>query len=141
MIPVSRIFCLFGQSLVSLESASGRMETLVARPFPIRASGMALALAHLRLAPGHADRAAGSRAQDAGISSHRYSGHIIDMHLHSYGEDEFRGGAFADQAREAGDDVSLEIVPGAGHHDLIAPWSDFWSAVSEILRGFLLGTW
>jgi gamma-glutamyltranspeptidase / glutathione hydrolase len=45
--------------------------------------------------------------------------------------------SFADQAREAGDDVTLEIVPGAGHHDLIAPWSAAWEAVPEILRRFI----
>jgi acetyl esterase/lipase len=45
--------------------------------------------------------------------------------------------SFAEQAREAGDDVSLEIVPGAGHHDLVAPWSTSWSAVPGILREFI----
>lgn len=37
---------------------------------------------------------------------------------------------FARSARAAGDAVDLEIVPGAGHFDLIEPHSEAWSAVA-----------
>jgi acetyl esterase/lipase len=43
--------------------------------------------------------------------------------------------AFAARAETAGDVVALEIVAGAGHHDLIAPWSAWWSTVPDLILG------
>lgn len=49
--------------------------------------------------------------------------------------------AFAARAETAGDDIALEVVAGAGHHDLIAPWSAWWSTVPDLILGFLRELW
>jgi acetyl esterase/lipase len=63
---------------------------------------------------------------------------VPQLHLVG-GEDPLRPfvEAFAARAETAGDDVVLEIVAGAGHHDLIAPWSAWWSTVPDLILGFL----
>lgn len=42
--------------------------------------------------------------------------------------------AFETRARAAGDDVRLEVVEGAGHFDVIAPFAPAWSAVERAVR-------
>jgi len=42
---------------------------------------------------------------------------------------------YAERARAAGDDVTLVVVPGAGHRDLIRPGSEAWRATIGPLEG------
>ena len=44
-----------------------------------------------------------------------------------YGED------YAVRAREAGDDVQMQVIPNAGHFELVAPWSEVWPVVPEVV--------
>ena len=41
---------------------------------------------------------------------------------------------YAAAARAKGDDVEIVAVPGAGHFDVIAPWSGAWEKVREALK-------
>jgi hypothetical protein len=43
--------------------------------------------------------------------------------------------AFTEAARARGDDVTLSIVPDAGHFDLVDPTSAAWRVVLQAIRG------
>jgi pimeloyl-ACP methyl ester carboxylesterase len=45
--------------------------------------------------------------------------------------------AWARRARAAGDPVEVRVVPGAGHFELVAPWTAPWSTVEATLDDFL----
>ena len=45
--------------------------------------------------------------------------------------------ADAARAAEAGDDVRLQIIPGAGHHNLVTPWSRTWAEVPQLILAFI----
>jgi hypothetical protein len=44
---------------------------------------------------------------------------------------------FVDQAQSRGDDAQLLLVEGAGHFDLIAPFSPAWSRVKDTVLSLL----
>jgi pimeloyl-ACP methyl ester carboxylesterase len=43
--------------------------------------------------------------------------------------------AFAEAARARGDEVTLSVVPDAGHFDLVDPTSAAWRVVLQAIRG------
>ncbi len=49
------------------------------------------------------------------------------------------GAAYAETARDAGDDIEHQVVPGAGHHELMVPGSVAWPAIRQAVQA-LLGT-
>lgn len=47
------------------------------------------------------------------------------------------GRAWRERAAAAGDRVEVQIVPGAGHFELVAPWTIPWTGVVPAIRSFL----
>lgn len=45
--------------------------------------------------------------------------------------------SYADRALEAGDEVRHRVVEGAGHFEVVAPWSPRWTPVRDALSRFL----
>lgn len=49
------------------------------------------------------------------------------------------GDAWVRRARDTGDRATHQVVPDAGHFEVVAPWSPRWPAVEEVLLPFLRG--
>lgn len=47
------------------------------------------------------------------------------------------GRAYLERAAAAGQDVELRVVPGAGHFELVAPWTPAWRDVAPVLLGWM----
>lgn len=67
----------------------------------------------------------------------------VDQLLVFGGEDRIvppaHGGAWRRRGEAAGDTVAVEVIPGAGHFELVAPWTEHWTDVEVAIRGFLYG--
>lgn len=46
---------------------------------------------------------------------------------------------YARQAREAGDDVQVMLIPDADHFELVAPWAEAWPVVPEVALSLVRG--
>jgi pimeloyl-ACP methyl ester carboxylesterase len=49
------------------------------------------------------------------------------------------GVAWQGRVEEFGDEVQVQIVSGAGHFEVVAPWTASWPDVETALRVFLSG--
>lgn len=47
------------------------------------------------------------------------------------------GRVYLDRAAAAGQTVELRVVPGAGHFELVAPWTERWRDVAPVLLGWM----
>lgn len=94
-------------------------------------SGCGLEIARELLASSPAERLSVPRLLPLGVPQTLMNGdsdRIIPTH---YAQD------YADEARAAGDEVTVHIVPGQGHVELVAPGTPAWARTVEVIEGAL----